>query len=90
MLIGAPDAVDTPESHGAPLGVEEVKATKKNLGFDPDKSFVVADEVLNYYRKEGAKGEELEKKWNDLYKSYKEKYADLANEYEFFCSKQIT
>ena len=56
IAYGAPDAVDTPESHGAPLGAEEVKATKKNLGFDPDKSFVVADEVLNYYHKEGEKG----------------------------------
>lgn len=89
IAFGSPHAVDTPESHGAPLGAEEVKATKKNLGFDPDKSFVVADEVLNYYRKEGAKGEEFEKKWNDLYKSYKDKYADLANEYELFSSHKL-
>lgn len=89
IAFGSPHAVDTPESHGAPLGAEEVKATKINLGFDPDKSFVVADEVLNFYRKEGAKGGELENKWNDLYKSYKEKYADLANEYEFFTANKL-
>jgi transketolase len=89
IAYGSPNAVDTPESHGAPLGAEEVKATKKNLGFDPDKSFVVADEVLNYYRKEGKKGAAREKKWNELYKAYKEKYPELANEYEFFSANKL-
>ena len=89
IAFGSPHAVDTSESHGAPLGAEEVKATKINLGFDPDKSFVVADEVLNYYRKEGKKGGKLEKKWNDLYNAYKEKYPELANEYEFFAANKL-
>ncbi len=89
IAYGSPHAVDTAESHGAPLGAEEVKATKTNLGFDPDKSFIVPDEVLNYYRKEGKKGAAREKKWNDLYKSYKEKYPELANEYEFFSANKL-
>lgn len=84
IAYGAPDAVDTAESHGAPLGEKEVAATKKNLGFDPDKFFYVPDEVLDYYRKEGSKGANIEKKWNELFASYKEKYADLAKEYELF------
>ena len=89
IAYGAPDAVDTSESHGSPLGADEIIATKKNLGFDPDKSFYVPDEVLEFYRKEGAKGEALEKKWNELYASYKEKYADLANEYELFSNNKL-
>ncbi|HVX27700.1 MAG TPA: transketolase [Parafilimonas sp.] len=84
IAYGAPDAVDTAESHGAPLGEKEVAATKKNLGFDTDEFFYVPDEVLNYYRKEGSKGANIEKKWNELFASYKEKYADLAKEYELF------
>ncbi len=89
IAYGAPDAVDTAEAHGAPLGEKEVAATKKNLGFDPEKSFVVPDEVLDFYHKEGEKGAAIESKWNDLYKSYKEKYADLANEYELFSSQKL-
>ena len=89
IAYGAPDAVDTAESHGAPLGEKEVAATKKNLGFDPEKSFVVADEVLNFYRKAGAKGADIEKKWNELFASYKEKYADLAKEYELFSNGKL-
>jgi len=89
IAYGAPDAVDTAEAHGAPLGEKELKATKKNLGFDPEQSFVVADEVLSYYHKEGAKGAELENKWNKLFKSYKEKYPDLAAEYELFSNNKL-
>jgi transketolase len=89
IAYGAPDAVDTAEAHGAPLGEKEVKATKKNLGFDPEKSFYVPDEVLAYYRKEGEKGAGLEEKWNELYKAWKDKYPDLANEYELFSSNQL-
>ena len=89
IAFGAPDAVDTAESHGAPLGEKEVAATKKNLGFDPEKFFYVPDEVLNYYRKAGEKGAPVESKWNDLFASYKEKYADLANEFELFSNQKL-
>ena len=86
IAYGSPHAVDTAEAHGAPLGAEEVKATKTNLGFDPEKSFYVDDKVLDYYHKQGERGIELEKKWNDLFASYKEKFPDLASEYELFSS----
>ncbi len=89
IAYGAPDAVNTAESHGAPLGDKEVAATKKNLGFDPDKFFYVPDEVLGFYRKAGAKGADVEKQWNDLFASYKEKYPELAAEYELFSSGKL-
>ncbi|MBS1744927.1 MAG: transketolase [Bacteroidetes bacterium] len=89
IAFGAPNAVDTAESHGAPLGDKELRATKENLGFNPDESFVVADEVLNFYRNAGAKGAATEKRWNELFAAYKEKYPELANEYELFSSGQL-
>ncbi|MEO8794490.1 MAG: transketolase [Daejeonella sp.] len=79
---GSPNKVDTASAHGSPLGEDEVRLVKKNFGFDPDKSFVVPDEVLDFYREAGKKGASLEEEWNSLYKSYKEKYADLADEFE--------
>src|SRR5690606_32183175 len=39
----APTARDTARAHGAPLGEDEVKATKELLGFDPEKRFAVPD-----------------------------------------------
>ena len=45
IAYGAPHAVDTAKAHGAPLGEAEVRATKEALGWDPDKTFFVPDEV---------------------------------------------
>jgi transketolase len=46
---GAPHAVDTAKAHGAPLGEEEVRATKIALGWDPDAHFLVPDEVSEHF-----------------------------------------
>ncbi len=86
---GSPNKQDTAGAHGAPLGEAEVKLVKENFGFDPDKHFVVPDEVLNYYRAAGRRGIDGEKDWNELYKKYKEKYTELANEYELLSSGKL-
>lgn len=87
--FGSPNKVDTASAHGSPLGKDEVKLVKENFGFDPEKSFVVADEVLNYYRQKGKAGAQKESDWNELYKKYKEKYPAEAAEYELFKSGKL-
>jgi transketolase len=82
--FGSPNKVDTAAAHGSPLGKDEVKLVKENFGFDPEKSFEVPDEVLNYYREKGNAGVKKEDSWNELYKKYKEKYPAEAAEYELF------
>ena len=52
---GAPNKAGSADLHGAPLGAEEVAATKRNLGFDADKSFVVSDEVYAMFAERAAK-----------------------------------
>jgi transketolase len=86
---GSPNKVNTASAHGSPLGADEVKLVKIGFGFDPDKSFVVPDEVLEYYREKGARGQGLEDKWNDLYAQYKAKFPDLAAEYETLSSGKL-
>ena len=44
----APHAIDTAKAHGAPLGEAEVRATKEAMGFDPDATFAVSDEVREH------------------------------------------
>ncbi|HEV2832569.1 MAG TPA: transketolase, partial [Hanamia sp.] len=87
--FGSPNKVDTAAAHGSPLGKDEVRLVKENLGFNPDESFVVADEVLNYYREKGKAGIKKEADWNELYKKYKEKYPAEAAEYELFKSGNL-
>ncbi len=86
---GSPNKADTASAHGSPLGEDEVKLVKKHFGFDPDKNFEVPAEVLNYYREAGKKGIKKEQEWNELYRNYKEKYTELANEYELLSSGKL-
>ena len=89
IAYGSPNKVDTAGAHGSPLGADELKLVKQFFGFDPEQSFVVPDEVLNYYRKCGEKGAGTEQKWNELYKAYKEKFPELAAEYEQAISGEL-
>lgn len=81
IAYGSPNKVDTAGAHGAPLGADEVKLVKKFFGFDPEQSFVVPREVLEYYRGIGQKGIGLEKEWNALFESYRKQFPELAEEY---------
>ncbi|MFI8889770.1 transketolase [Streptomyces paradoxus] len=60
----APNARDTEASHGSALGEEEVAATKRLLGFDPERSFEVADEVLAHTRRALDRGAEAHTAWD--------------------------
>lgn len=79
---GSPNKAGSEASHGAPLGEEEVEATKKNLGWNYNESFYVPDEVKDSMA-EIIKEHEAEKtKWDKLYAEYKVKYPQLASELE--------
>ncbi|WP_138991728.1 transketolase [Larkinella sp. C7] len=86
---GSPNKEDTAEAHGSPLGADEIKLVKEKFGFDPEKSFVVPEDVLQYYRGIGKERAKKEDKWNDLYKAYKAKYPELAEEYELVSNGQL-
>ena len=47
----APDAQNTGKAHGSALGADEVAATKKILGFDPDQTFEVPPGVIEHTRR---------------------------------------
>ena len=89
IAYGSPNKIDTAGAHGSPLGADELKLVKEFFGFDPDQSFVVPDEVLKYYRSCGEKGAAIEQKWDDLFKAYKEKFPELAAEYELLVSGKL-
>jgi transketolase len=79
---GSPNKHGSAAAHGSPLGEDEVKLVKENFGFDPNKSFVVPDEVSDFYRNTGQQGTQKEAEWNELYKTYKQRHPALAKEYE--------
>ncbi len=76
--FGSPNKQDTASVHGSPLGDEEIKLTKKNLGWEYEESFYVPEEVKNHF--EGLKKihQQDEDEWNKLFEKYKAKYPQDA------------
>ncbi|MGW5371399.1 transketolase [Streptomyces sp. NPDC004009] len=60
----APNARNTEASHGSALGEDEIAATKRLLGFDPERTFEVADEVLDHTRRALDRGAEAHAAWD--------------------------
>jgi transketolase len=71
-IIGwpAPTKQNTGKAHGSALGAEEVAATKKILGLDPDQSFILPDDVLAHSREVVQRGRELHAAWDERYASW--------------------
>lgn len=61
--FGAPTKHDSADSHGAPLGAEETRGLKTALGFDPDKSFFVPDEVYALFGERAKTLGRMAKRW---------------------------
>ena len=79
---GSPHKQDTAEAHGAPLGVDEVKATKQNLGWPSLEPFYVPDEALAHWRRARTRGARLEADWRTKWDAYRAAHPDLAAELE--------
>jgi transketolase len=80
--FGSPNKQDTAEAHGSPLGDEEVRLTKRKLGWDPEKFFFVPPEALQQFHKVVEQGKKWESLWRTMFENYKRAHADLANELE--------
>lgn len=78
---GSPNKQDTYEAHGSPLGEEEVKLTKQNLGWPIDPPFYVPDEALAHFRKDNDRNKQKETDWEKLFSDYADKYPSLADEF---------
>jgi len=71
---------DSPKVHGEPMGPENARATRKNLGWPDLPPFSVPAEVQAHYRQAIPRGTALETQWIDLFARYSEKYPDLSHQ----------
>ena len=60
---GSPGKAGSNDAHGAPLGAEEIRATKLALGMDPERSFVVPPEVVGFVRGKDAERQAEREAW---------------------------
>lgn len=78
----APNAQNTEAAHGSALGDEEVAATKRVLGFDPEQTFEVSDEVIAHTRKALDRGAEAKKEWEKSFSDWRSANAARAAEFD--------
>ncbi|MET9863768.1 transketolase [Streptomyces smyrnaeus] len=78
----APNAQNTEAAHGSALGEEEVAATKRVLGFDPDKHFHVSDEVLAHVRKASDRGRAMQAEWEKRMAAWRTANPQRAAEFD--------
>ncbi len=69
--FGSPNRGGTSKAHGEPLGVEEVKLSKKALGLPEDELFFIEDGLYDLTKKAGDNGAAAEKKWDQLFQQFK-------------------
>jgi len=82
---GSPNKQDTFKAHGSPLGEDEVRLTKQNLGWPAEPAFYIPESARNHFREAIAKGERDEAEWNARFSAYARAFPELAEEL-----KQVT
>ncbi|MFF3815150.1 transketolase [Streptomyces bluensis] len=85
----APNAQNTEAAHGSALGEEEVAATKRVLGFDPDQHFQVAGEVLAHTRQLGERGREVRARWEKQLQEWRTNHPERAAEFDRISSGEL-
>jgi transketolase len=82
IAFGSPNLAGNASTHGAPLGREEIVATKANLGYPSTEPFYVDDRARDHWGACARKGERLESAWQARYGVYRAEFPDLADDFD--------
>ncbi|HEY6290226.1 MAG TPA: transketolase [Terriglobia bacterium] len=89
IAYGSPNKHDTAGAHGEPLGEDEVKATKQNLGWPLEPAFYIPDEALQHFREAVPRGGGLESAWSHKLAAYRQAFPDLAADWDRFVTGEL-
>jgi len=87
--FGSPAKEGTADSHGAPLGDDEIIATKMNLGFPSTEPFFIPDDVKNAMRHALSRGEQWESEWNQHLADYKTEYPEQYKSFKSYTTRSL-
>jgi transketolase len=79
---GSPGKQDTAEAHGAPLGPQEVAATRRNLGWESQEPFVIPDDVYAHYREIAERAHMHRRDWDQRLARYADEHPKAAAAFE--------
>lgn len=85
----APNKMNTGGVHGAALGDDEVAATKEVLGFDPEKSFHIDDEVLAHTRRLRERGAEKHARWQEKFNAWAADNPENKALFDRVCAREL-
>lgn len=90
-IIGypAPNLQNTGAAHGAALGNEEVAAVKEILGFNPEQTFAVAEDVIAHTRKLQDRGAEVHAQWQKKFDEWAEKNPENAELFRRLAAREL-
>jgi transketolase len=89
IAFGSPNKAGTADAHGAPLGEDEIRITKENLGYPSQEPFWVADEARREWLRAADRGRELEADWQARFEAYRSEHPSEAAEFEAFMSGSL-
>jgi transketolase len=90
IAYGAPTKANTHEAHGAPLGAEEIAATKQVYGWPADEQFYVPSEVPKHFQDTvGKRGHKAREEWDKLFAKYEKEYPLQAGELKLMQSRGL-
>lgn len=87
--FGSPKKAGTFGAHGSPLGPDEVKATKENLGIPTEPDFYVPEDASEHFLEAVAKGAAAEAAWNETFAAYKQANPELAAKLELAIAGKV-
>jgi transketolase len=79
---GSPGKQDSASSHGAPLGADEVRATKEKAAWPLEPAFVVPEEVKAYFKERAEEGAALRTAWETRFEDWREAHPESAREWD--------
>jgi transketolase len=82
IAFGAPSKQDTPGAHGAPLGAEEIRATKAAYGWPEEETFLVPPEVREHCHGAVQRGAEAQRAWTVAAEAWTKAEPELAVEWQ--------
>ncbi len=86
---GSPHKQDTFQAHGSPLGVEEVAATKKALGWPTTDSFFLPPEAVDHFRQAVGRGANVQQQWQRRLEAYRTAFPEEAAEWDQIMTGQF-
>lgn len=87
--FGSPNKQDTGGVHGEPLGEDELRLTKENLGWPVEPRFLVPDEVRALFAQHIEENTRQYEAWNDMFARYRQTHPELAEQWDAMMAKSL-